>query len=63
MVKKKLKQMLCGSAIQLLAIYTENMERRDQKTPIFIKVSDVERRKWSTVLVTADIQFFKMSKL
>jgi hypothetical protein len=40
-LKKKLKQMLCGSAIQLLAIYTENMERRDQKTPIFIKVSDV----------------------
>lgn len=56
--------MPCGSAIQLLAIYiyTERTKRRDQKTPIFIKVSAVEKRKWSTVLMAADFQFVKMSK-
>lgn len=32
-----------------------------QKTPIFIKVSAVERRKWST-LMAADFQFCQMSK-
>lgn len=43
-------------------IYTERTKRKDRKTPIFIKVSAVEKRKWSTVLMAADFQFAKMSK-